>query len=73
MAASLFVRCSEVHVGAEAVIVNGDRLRYVFLLASSIVRTDNTYKGILGYHFWVVLGAGERGTVKVVGRVDHFV
>jgi hypothetical protein len=57
----------------EVVIVNQDRLRYVFLLGSSIGRTDNTYKGILGYYFWVILGAGEGGMVRVVGGSDHFV
>ena len=57
----------------KAVIVNQDRLRYVFLLACSVRTADNTHKKILGYHFWVVCGAGEGGRVKVVGGLDHFV
>jgi hypothetical protein len=64
------VGCSKARVGGglgEAVIVNQGRLRYVFLLGSSIGRTDNTYKGVLEYHFWVILGACEGNMGRVVG------
>jgi hypothetical protein len=49
------------------------QLRRCFPLSIIMMRAGTACGRVVKYSFWVICGTGERGMVKVVGGLDHFV